>query len=64
VFSFVFGEFTLALFLVGSSYQTFPLYIQQLYSYQPQYSVVMSLLSFVATWLAAWLLVVFTRRKN
>lgn len=64
VLSFVLGEFTLALFLVGSSFQTFPLYIQQLYSYQPQYSVVMSLLSFISTWLVAWLLVVFTRRPN
>ncbi|MDX2214812.1 MAG: ABC transporter permease subunit [Oculatellaceae cyanobacterium bins.114] len=64
VLSFVLGEFTLALFLVGSSFQTFPLYIQQLYSYQPQYSVVMSLLSFVSTWLVAWLLVVFTSRKQ
>ena len=63
VFSFVLGEFTLALFLVGSSYQTFPLYIQQLYSYQPQYSVVMSLLSFLCTWLVAWILVVVTRHK-
>jgi putative spermidine/putrescine transport system permease protein len=64
VLSYVLGEFTLALFLVGSSFQTFPLYIQQLYSYQPQYSVVMSLLSFVSTWLVAWLLVVVTRRSN
>jgi putative spermidine/putrescine transport system permease protein len=62
VLSFVLGEFTLALFLVGSSYETFPLYIQQLYSYQPQYAIVMSLLSFISTWLVAWLLVVFTRR--
>lgn len=64
VLSYVLGEFTLALFLVGSSFQTFPLYIQQLYSYQPQYSVVMSLLSFVSTWLVAWLLVLFTRRPK
>lgn len=64
VLSFVLGEFTLALFLVGSSYETFPLYIQQLYSYQPQYSVVMSLLSFVSTWLVAWLLVVITRKRK
>ncbi len=62
VLSYVLGEFTLALFLVGSSYQTFPLYISQLFSYQPQYSMVMSLLSFVITWLVAWLLVVITRR--
>lgn len=61
VLSFVLGEFTLALFLVGSSFQTFPLYIQQLYSYQPQYSVVMSLLSFVSTWLVAWSLIWITR---
>lgn len=64
VLSYVLGEFTLALFLVGSSFQTFPLYIQQLYSYQPQYSTVMSLLSFISTWLVAWLLVVVTRRPN
>jgi putative spermidine/putrescine transport system permease protein len=64
VLSFVLGEFTLALFLVGSSFQTFPLYIQQLYSYQPQYSVVMSLLSFIITWIAASLLVVITRRRS
>lgn len=64
VLSFVLGEFTLALFLVGSSFQTFPLYIQQLYSYQPQYSVVMSLLSFFSTWLVAWLLVLITRRPT
>jgi putative spermidine/putrescine transport system permease protein len=63
VLSFVLGEFTLALFLVGSSFQTFPLYIQQLYSYQPQYSIVMSLLSFLSTWLVAWLLVVVTQRR-
>jgi putative spermidine/putrescine transport system permease protein len=62
VLSYVLGEFTLALFLVGSSFQTFPLYIQQLYSYQPQYAIVMSLLSFFSTWLVAWLLVVVTRR--
>ncbi|NJN57237.1 MAG: ABC transporter permease subunit [Leptolyngbyaceae cyanobacterium SL_5_9] len=62
VLSYVLGEFTLALFLVGSSFQTFPLYINQLYSYQPQYSVVMSLLSFVSTWLVAWLLVLFTQK--
>jgi putative spermidine/putrescine transport system permease protein len=64
VLSFVLGEFTLALFLVGSSFQTFPLYIQQLYSYQPQYSVVMSLLSFVSTWLVAWILVLITNRSR
>jgi putative spermidine/putrescine transport system permease protein len=64
VLSFVLGEFTLALFLVGSSFQTFPLYIQQLYSYQPQYSVVMSLLSFIITWVAASLLVMITRRRG
>ena len=61
VLSFVLGEFTLALFLVGSSYETFPLYIQQLYSYQPQYSIVMSLLSFLSTWLVAWLLTRFVK---
>jgi putative spermidine/putrescine transport system permease protein len=64
VLSFVLGEFTLALFLVGSSFQTFPLYIQQLYSYQPQYSVVMSLLSFLSTWLVALVLVMTTRHSN
>ncbi len=62
VLSYVLGEFTLALFLVGASYQTFPLYINQLFSYQPQYSMVMSLLSFLVTWFVAWLLVLITRR--
>lgn len=64
VLSFVLGEFTLALFLVGSSFQTFPLYIEQLYSNQPQYSVVLSLLSFLITWLAASLLFVITHRRS
>ncbi len=63
VLSFVLGEFTLALFVVGSSYQTFPLYINQLFSYQPQYSMVMSLMSFLSTWIVAGVLVIVTKKK-
>jgi len=64
VLSFVLGEFTLALFLVGSSFQTFPLYINQLFSYQPQYSMVMSLMSFLSTWLVAGILILITKKNN
>jgi ABC-type spermidine/putrescine transport system permease subunit II len=62
VLSYVLDEFTLALFLVGSSFPTLPLYIQQLFNNYPQYAMVLSQLSFLIALGVAGILIPLSRR--
>jgi putative spermidine/putrescine transport system permease protein len=61
-FSLVMGEFTLALFLVGSAYETYPLYLNQVWRTDPKYGAALAILSFLITWGSSVLILVLSRR--
>jgi len=61
-FSLVMGEFTLALFLVGSAYETYPLYLNEVWRSDPKYGAALAILSFLITWGSSVLILGASRR--
>lgn len=61
-FSLVMGEFTLALFLVGSAYETYPLYLNQVWRSDPKYGAALAILSFLITWGSSVVFLAASRR--
>jgi len=61
-FSLVMGEFTLALFLVGSAYETYPLYLNQVWRSDPKYGAAIAILSFLITWGSSVVFLAASRR--
>jgi len=61
-FALVMGEFTLALFLVGSAYETYPLYLNQVWRTDPKYGAALAVLSFLITWASSVAILWASRR--